>query len=205
MPVTTTRLRAANPGTAGRDKCLGPVHHAVSTSHRRAARAATRLRPRSRRRDDTMCTAGLAHRPLAPSARPGAGENCRSSPMHFSGCNLHNSSSTARRGGSLWEVIVAGCGMWAAYVRQLQRWPLATKSLTSGVLFGAGDVISQVRVPAPQIDERGREHRPASVQARACMCVRLCVMLLLRTARVAAHRLLHTTRVCRLRATAAEG
>jgi hypothetical protein len=34
--------------------------------------------------------------------------------------------------------------MWAAYVRHLQTRPLATKSITSSVLFGAGDVISQV-------------------------------------------------------------
>jgi len=34
--------------------------------------------------------------------------------------------------------------MWATYVRQLQTRPLTTKSITSGVLFGAGDVISQV-------------------------------------------------------------
>eukprot|EP00802_Teleaulax_amphioxeia_P026682 Tamp_27818.p2 GENE.Tamp_27818~~Tamp_27818.p2 ORF type:complete len:209 (-),score=35.24 Tamp_27818:213-800(-) len=45
--------------------------------------------------------------------------------------------------------------MWAAYARQLQTRPLATKSITSGVLFGVGDVISQ-NLPSTGSGDRGR-------------------------------------------------
>ncbi len=42
--------------------------------------------------------------------------------------------------------------MFAAYSRALERHPLATKMLTSSVLFGAGDFMSQKLEGKPELD-----------------------------------------------------
>ncbi len=45
--------------------------------------------------------------------------------------------------------------MWEFYSNSLKKRPLATKTLTSGVTYGLGDIISQVMEQAQQIPFRG--------------------------------------------------